>query len=115
MPIYTTQSLLLRLKKLPYAAKRAFLVKDIPHNLVAVSELVDAGCSVHMYWWGFDIDYEGETIYKGWREKGSRLFRMNLDDTGGNRITPTVDPSEYSVDKSAICPTSDWSANSIYE
>ena len=40
---------------------------------------------------------------------------MYLDDTGGNRITPTVDPSEYSVDKSAICPTSDWSANSIYE
>ena len=63
--IYTTQSLLLRLTKLPYAAKRAILVKDIPHNLVAVSELVDAGCSVHMYFWDFDIDYKGEAIYKG--------------------------------------------------
>ena len=55
----------MRLKKLSQAAKRAFLVKDIPHNLVAVSKLVDAGCSIHMYFWGFDIDYEGETIYKG--------------------------------------------------
>ena len=74
VPIYTTQSLLLRLKKLPHAAKRAFLVKDIPHNLVAVSELVDAGCSVHMYFWGFNINYEGETIYKRCRNRGSCLF-----------------------------------------
>ena len=74
MPIYTTKSLLLRLKKFPSAAKRAFLVKDIPHNLVAVSELVDAGCSVHMYSWGFNIDDEDIPLYKGWRKKGSRLF-----------------------------------------
>ena len=91
------------------AAKCAFLAKDIPHNLIVVSELVDARCRVHMYFWGFVIDYKGDTTFKGWRERererGSRLFRRNLDDTGGNRITPTVDPSKYSVDKSAICPT----------
>jgi hypothetical protein len=40
---------------------------------------------------------------------------MKLTDTGENRITPTMDPSEYSVDKSTICPPTDWSANSIYE
>ena len=65
VPIYTSQSLPLRLLKLPHAAKPTFLVKDIPHNLVPVSELVNAGCSVHMYFWGFNIDYEGEIIYKG--------------------------------------------------
>ena len=113
--IHTTESLLLKLKKLPPPARRAFRVSDIPHNLIAVSELVDAGCSVHMYYWGFNIDYEGETIYKGWREKGSRLFRMSLSDTGGNRITPPADPSEYSIDTSAICQTQNRSANSIYE
>ena len=63
--IHTTESLLLKLKKLPPAARRAFRVSDIPHNLIAVSELVDAGCSVHVYYWGFNIDYEGKTIYKG--------------------------------------------------
>ena len=50
---------------MPPKARKAFLVEDIPHNLVAVAELVDAGCSVHMYSWGFDIDLEGETLYKG--------------------------------------------------
>jgi hypothetical protein len=49
VPIHTTKSLLLKLKKLPIAARKAFLIRDILHNLVAVSELIDAGCSVHMY------------------------------------------------------------------
>ena len=40
---------------------------------------------------------------------------MNLGNTGGNRITPTVNLSKYSLDKRVICPTSEWSANSIYE
>ena len=43
-----------------------------------------------------------------------RVFKMNLTDTDGNRITPAVDPSEYSVDKSTVCPTTDWSVSSIY-
>ena len=53
--------------KLPPAARRAFRIDDIPHNLVAVAELVDAGCGVYLYDTGFDITYEGETLYKGWR------------------------------------------------
>ena len=40
---------------------------------------------------------------------------MSLSDTGGNRITPPSDPSEYSIDTSAICQTQNGSANSIYE
>ena len=49
VPIRTTKTLKLLLHKLPKKARRAFLVEDIPHNLVAVAELVDAGCSVHIY------------------------------------------------------------------
>ena len=62
---HTMKSSLLKPKKLPITAKRAFLVKDIPHNLVAVSELVDAGYIIHLFFWGFDIDCESETMYKG--------------------------------------------------
>ena len=65
VPIHTTESLFLKLKKLPIAPRKAFLVKDIPHNLVAVSELVDAGYIIHLFFWGFDIDCESETMYKG--------------------------------------------------
>ena len=69
--IQTTKSMELLLHKLPKKARRAFLVDEVLHNLVAVAELVDAGCSVHFYSWGFEVDLEGETIYKGWREPHS--------------------------------------------
>ena len=65
VPIHTTKMLELRLRKLPEKARKAFRVANVPHNLVAVATLVDAGCSVHFYDWGFDVEYNGKTIYKG--------------------------------------------------
>ena len=115
MPIYTTETLELRLNKLPLKARRAFRVPPIPHNLVAVLELVDAGCSVHIHLWGFDIDCEGEIIYKGWRGCGSRLFRMILENEGGNRLTLPPDPDEYDASSGTIYQTMNWSVNNIYE
>ena len=47
--IVTTKILELLLKKLPKAARKSFRVPDIPHNLIAACELVDAGCGFHMY------------------------------------------------------------------
>ena len=47
--IVTTETLELMLKKLPKAARRLFRVPDIPHNLIAACELVDAGCGVYLY------------------------------------------------------------------
>ena len=82
IPIYTSETLQLRLKRLPEKAREAFRVAEVPHNLVAVATLVDADCSVHMYYWGFEVDYNGETIYKGWREPNSKLFKMSLTDDG---------------------------------
>ena len=49
VPIHTSKTLELRLKKLPEKAQEAFRVDDVPHNLVTVATLVDAGCSVHVY------------------------------------------------------------------
>ena len=47
--IVTTETLELMLKKLPKAARKAFRVPDIPHNLIAACELAGAGCGVHLY------------------------------------------------------------------
>ena len=68
VPIFTSQTLELKLKKLPPKVRRAFRVKNAPHNLVSVAELVDADCGVYIYKTGFDIEYNGEIIYRGWRD-----------------------------------------------
>ena len=114
IPIFTTTTLELLLGKLPPEARKAFQVDNIPHNLVAVATLVNAGCDVHIYDWGFNIDINGETIYKGWRVSNSNLFRMSLTDDGTQRIIPDTDPSEYDSSK-GIVMNMNWSVNSVYE
>ena len=76
--IVTTETLELLLKKLPEAARKAFRVPDTPHNLIAACELVDAGCAVHLYKHSAEIEFEGETLYQGWRDKPSRLWIFSL-------------------------------------
>ena len=116
MPIHTTQTLELLLRKLPPKARRAFRVNDAPHNLIAVAELVDADCSVHLHKWGCEIDFEGETLYRGWREgPGSRLFRVSLTDDGTERIQPDNDPADYDAVTGTVCMAIGFSANNIYE
>ena len=44
-----TQTVELLLPKLPPAARKAYRVPSISHNLVAVSELCDAGCTVYFH------------------------------------------------------------------
>ena len=115
VPIHTTKTLELRLRKLPEKARKAFRVADVPHNLVAVATLVDAGCSVHIYDWGFDVEYNGETIYKGWREGKSNLFKMTLEDDGTERVIPETHPSEHDSSSGMVMAAMNWSVNSIYE
>ena len=55
--IVTTEALDLMLKKLPKAARKAFRVPDIPHNLIAACELVDARCGVQMYKHSAEIEF----------------------------------------------------------
>jgi hypothetical protein len=68
-----------------------------------------------MVCWAFDIYYKGKTMYKGWREGSPRLFRMNLNDSRGNRLTPGVDSSEYDASKGNLFQALHGSANSLYE
>ena len=75
-------------EKLPKEGRKSFWVPDIPHNLMAECELVDSGFSVHLYQHGFEIEYEVKTLYRGWQDKTSRLWRMGLNSEGENRITP---------------------------
>ena len=70
---------------------------------------------MHLYRTGFDIDYKGETLYKGWRERTSRLWRMNLDDNCGNRLTLDYDADEYDVSSGHLYQLLQFSANNIYE
>ena len=73
-------------------SKKTFWVTDIPHNLIAACELVNAGCSVHLYQHECEIEYEGGTLYPGWRDKPSRLRIMGLNYEGENIITPYTAP-----------------------
>ena len=76
---------------------------------------MDAGYSVHMHEWGFEIELNSEIIYRGWREQGSNLFQMSLTDDGTDHIVPDTDPSEYDGSNGLIMSAVQWSVNSIYE
>ena len=88
---------------------------DIPHNLIAACELVDAGCGVHIYKHSAEIEFEGETLYRGWRDKPSRLWRFSLTSKGEKRSTPPTDPEEYDPSSGMVLSVIKYQANSIYK
>jgi hypothetical protein len=108
----TTQTVELLLTKFPKAARKAYRVPKITNNLVAVSELCDAGCTVFFHKHGVDIEYEGEVIGRGWRDKTTRLWRVPLCSEGGERITPHTSPEEYDPTSGIVFQAE---INSIYE
>ena len=59
------------MNKLPEEAKVSFEVPDLSHNLLSGPELADAGCTLRLDKYGADIELEGETLYKGWRDKAT--------------------------------------------
>ena len=69
----TTETLTLLLNKLPQEARKAYRVPTIAHNLIAVAALCDAGCDVHFYKHSVHIEYNGEVLYRGWRDAKSKL------------------------------------------
>ncbi len=79
--IQTIEKLELPMKKLPQATKKAYRVNKIPHNIMAAAELCDAGCGVHLYKHDAEIEYKGETLYRGWRDKPLRLWQFNITRT----------------------------------
>ena len=65
----TTQTVELLLDKCSKAARKAYRVPHITTNLVAVSELYDTGYTVYFHKHGVQIEFKGEVIGRGWRDK----------------------------------------------
>ena len=97
-------------------SQNCFLSWKAPHNLLSVPELTEAGCSVHFYNWGVNIDSEGETLHWGWKEvPQSRLFQLCITDDGSNWIQPDVTHLEFDTQTGTLYTTVNWSANNVYE
>ena len=103
--LMTTEMLELLLNKLPPKAQWAFGVPDIQHNLIACAGLIDAGCSVYLQKHGYEIVYEGEILYKGWRDTINRLWRISLAPDARNCITPYTNPEEYKDSNGVVLGT----------
>ena len=86
-PIQTTETLESPIRKMPQAAKKTYGVKEIPHSIMAAAKLCNAGCGVHLYKHDTEIENEGETLYRGWRDK---LSRFGYGDSTSIRTTATV-------------------------
>ena len=48
-----------------------------------------------MYKHSAEIEFEGETLYQGWRDKPSRLQRFSLTSKGEKGSTQPTVPEEY--------------------
>ena len=105
----TQKTIELLLPKWPEKARKGYTVPNITNNLVSVAELCDAGCTVFFHEHGVDIEYEGEVIGRGWRDRPSKLWRISLTSEGVGRVTPTTD---WTNDSDGIF---NIQANSIYE
>ena len=105
----TQKTIELLLPKWPEKARKGYTVPNITNNLVSVAELCDADCTVFFHRHGVDINYEGEIIGRGWRDRPSKLWRISLTSEGVDRITPTTD---WTTDSDGIF---NIQANSIYE
>eukprot|EP00804_Cyclotella_cryptica_P013677 CCRYP_016128-RA/>CCRYP_016128-RA protein AED:0.64 eAED:0.45 QI:0/0/0/0.5/1/1/2/0/272 len=86
--LLTTETLLLFLNKLPANAQIAHRSPGISNNLLAASELVDAGCELFLHCTGCEVTYNGEIILRRWRDPTTRLWRISLIPDGGNTIFP---------------------------
>ena len=95
-PMYTKKTIELLLPKLPPKARKGYTVPNITNNLVSVAELCDADCNVFFHKHGVEIDFDGEIIGRGWRDRPSRLWRIPLTSEGGDRITPKTEWSNDS-------------------
>eukprot|EP00957_Ditylum_brightwellii_P070109 5324992-Ditylum_brightwellii.AAC.1 len=64
----TTQTLTVNLPKLPEEAKRLFRMPNINNNLLSVTELCDADCTVTFSRNEVVVEKNGEQLLQGWRD-----------------------------------------------
>ena len=72
--LFTTETLLLLLNKLPNSARVAHRAPGITNNLLAASELADAGCELFFHSTGCEVTHNGEILLRGWRDPETRLW-----------------------------------------
>ena len=107
--MFTTSTLELLLTKLPKSAREAHAFPSLTNNLLSVFVLCDEGCDIWFHMHGCEINFNGETIVRGWRDLKSNMWRISLIPDGGNNIIPNNDTS-HSTSKMP-----DFFSNSIYE
>ena len=96
------------MNKLPEGAKVSFEVPELPHNLLSGPELADGGCTIWLDQYGAEIELEGETLYKGWRDKATRLWSFNIDPNDGSRLIPLPDNDILDTKDGAILSTMEF-------
>ena len=88
---------------------------NVPRNPIAAAKLCDAGCGVHLYKHHCEVEYEGETLYRGWRDKSPGLWRMALTSKVGNRVTPDMVDEDLNAADGMITAPIQYHVHSIYE
>ena len=78
----------MRMPKLSAPARVGFTLPGLPHNIISGAEIVDAGCKLRLDKHAAGIELEGKVLYRGWRDKASRLWSFNIDPNEGNSLTP---------------------------
>ena len=53
---------------------------------------------------------EGETLYRGWRDPGTRLWRFDIDPNDGNRLMPLPDNDVINNKQGAILSAMEFDA-----
>ena len=56
-----------------------------------------------------------EKLYRGWRDKSTRLWRFDITLKGGNRVTPDTAPEECGLSNGGVFATIECHVNSIHE
>ena len=105
VPIRTTRTKELLMNKLPPRARTTYEVPGIPHNIIAGAELVDAGCDIHLDKHMAEIELEGEILYRGWRDRPSRLWKFTIDPNDGKTLIPLPDNQELDTREGMVMST----------
>jgi hypothetical protein len=105
-----TENWVLLLNKLPKQAQLAYRTPGIKNNLIAASELADAGYELFFHKHGCEVTLNGEIILRGWRDANTRLWQISLLPDGGNNVIP----STADIEDMFQTPTT-FNANNLYE
>ena len=108
----TTETLDLLLDKLPPAAQTAHRCPGITNDILAVSTLCNAGCSVLFLEHGVTVEFNGEIVLRGWRDQRNDLWRVPITSEGeGQSIIHPTPSSDYNPSQGIIIQSL---LNSIY-